>query len=93
MNTWKINVILDLFAMPLELLRIVPNDLKLMHHLFVTYLILMSLNLMCLRKYVYSCCFQPLDLKICLKRDVTKQTFYWRYRSLITETIYRKIMC
>ena len=71
MNTWNINLILDLFAMQLELLRIVPNVLKIMHHLIVACLILMSLNLMCLRKYVYSCCLQPFDLKTCLKRDIT----------------------
>lgn len=71
MNTWKINVMLDLFAMLLELPRIVPNDLKITHYLIVTCLILMTLNLVCLRKYVYSCCLKPLDLKTCLKRDIT----------------------
>jgi len=63
------HIILDLVAMPLELLRIVPNGLKTMHHLIVTCLILMNLDLVCLRKYVSSYCLQCLDLKTCLTRD------------------------
>lgn len=85
MHTWKRNVISDLFAMLLELLRIIPSDLQMVHHLIVICLILMTISLMCWRKYVYSCCFQLLDLKACYKRDIAKQTFYLGCRSIITE--------
>lgn len=30
---------------------------------------------MCLRKCVYSCCLELLDLKTCLKRDITNFLF------------------
>lgn len=33
MHTWKRNVISDLFAVLLELLRIIPSDLQRVHHL------------------------------------------------------------
>lgn len=52
---------------------------------FVICLILMTISLMCWRKYVYRCCFQLLDLKACYKRDIAKQTFYLGCRSTITE--------
>lgn len=58
----KRSAISDLVAMALELLRIAPNDL-----IMICYsVVLMSLNLMCLRKHIRSCWFQPLDLKACL---------------------------
>lgn len=57
--SWKISVVSDLFAMAPELLRIAPNDLITIRY----FVVLMSLSLMCLRKYIYSCWFQRLDLK------------------------------
>lgn len=47
----KISLVSDLFAMAPELLRIAPNDLITIRY----FVVLMSLSLMCLRKYIHSC--------------------------------------